>query len=221
MGETPLTRAALASRLDQMMLGPGTTRAEIEQLCGEAMRHRLYSVAVSGSRVDLAAALLEESPVKVTCLVGYPWGAAEADTKRFEAEAAIDAGAQEIEMVLNVGRLKDGDSRYVLRELRDVAEAADERPVTVILETSSLTPEQRQLACALALDSGVHAVGTGVGFTAATVEEVAALRAAVGEKFGVKAAGISDTNLALALLAAGATRIGSADAASLVLGLPG
>jgi deoxyribose-phosphate aldolase len=162
--------------------------------------------------VALAYALLEDTEVKVTGLVAFPLGAADTDAKRYETEVAIDHGAQEIELVLNIGRLKDGDHRYVVRELRDVAEAADERPVKVILETALLTPEEVRRACELALDSGVHCVCTGTGLkSAATAEDVRSLRAAVGEKFGVKAAGLSDAQTALALLEAGASRLGTAE----------
>ena len=165
-----------------------------------------------GSQVELACALLEDSEVKVTGLVGFPFGAADADAKRYETEVAIDHGAQEIETVLSIGRLKDGDHRYMLRELRDVAEAADERHVKVILEMSLLTAEEVRRACELALESGVHCVCTGTGLkSAATVQEVQSLRAAVGEKFGVKAAGLSDVKTALALLEAGASRLGAAE----------
>ena len=171
-----------------------------------------HAVCVCGSQVELACSLLEDSEVKVTGMVGFPLGAADADAKRYETEVAIDHGAQEIETVLNVGRLKDGDHGYVLRELRDIAEAADERHVKVILQTELLTPEEVRLACELALDSGAHCVCTGTGLrSAATVQDVQSLRAAVGEKFGVKAAGLSDAQTALAMIDAGATRIGAAE----------
>ena len=124
---------------------------------------------------------------------------------------AIDHGAQEIEAVLSIGRLKDGDHHLVLRELRDIAEAADERHVKVILEMSLLTVEEVNLACQLVLDSGAHCVCTGTGLKSApTVQDVQGLRAAVGEKFGVKAAGLRDAQTALALIEAGATRLGVA-----------
>jgi deoxyribose-phosphate aldolase len=171
---------------------------------------------VCSSRVELARTLLEDSEVKVTALVGFPLGAADGDAKRYETEVAIDHGAQEIETVLNIGRLREGDHRYVLRELRDIAEAADERPVKVILETGLLTPEERNLACRLVLDSGAHCVCTGTGLeSAATVQEVQSLRAAVGEKFGVKAAGLHDLQTASALIEAGATRLGTMEGTAL------
>jgi deoxyribose-phosphate aldolase len=209
-----LSPAELARRIERTLVRPDATRQDLEQLCAEARTHVFHGVCVNGSRVELASTLLEGSEVKVTGMVGFPLGAADADAKRYETEVAIDHGAQEIEMVLNIGRLKDGDDRYVLRELRDIAEAADERRVKVILETALLSPEEVRLACALALDSGVHCVCTGTGLrSAATVQEVRSLRAAVGEKFGVKAAGVNGLHTALALIDAGASRLGTAEGA--------
>jgi deoxyribose-phosphate aldolase len=212
---TTLSPAELARRLERTLVRPDATRQDLERLCAEARAQSFHSVCVNGSRVELARTLLEASEVKVTGLVGFPLGAADADAKRYETEVAIDHGAQEVEMVLNIGRLKDGDHRHVLRELRDIAEAADERRVKVILEMGLLTPEQVRLACELALDSGVHCVCTGTGLkSAATVPEVQSLRAAVGEKFGVKAAGLIDLQTAPALVAAGASRLGTVEGAS-------
>ena len=207
-----LSPVELARRIERMLVRPGAMRRDIEQLCAEARAEGSHCVCVNGSHVELACALLEDSEVKVTGLIAFPLGAADTDAKRYETEVAIDHGAQEIEMVLNIGRLKDGDHRYVLRELRDIAEAADQRPVKVILETGLLTPEEVRRACELALDSGVHCVCTGTGLrSAATVEDVRSLRASVGEEFGVKAAGLSDAQTALALLEAGASRLGTAE----------
>ena len=211
-----LSPAELARRIERILVRPDAMRRDIEQLCAEARAEGSH--CVNGSHVELACALLEDSEVKVTGLIAFPLGAADTDAKRYETEVAIDHGAQEIEMVLNIGRLKDGDHRYVLRELRDIAEAADQRPVKVILETGLLTPEEVRRACELALDSGVHCVCTGTGLrSAATVEDVRSLRASVGEEFGVKAAGLSDAQTALALLEAGASRLGTAEG---MTGLP-
>ena len=207
-----LSPAELARRIERILVRPDAMRRDIEQLCAEARAEGSHCVCVNGSHVELACALLEDSEVKVTGLIAFPLGAADTDAKRYETEVAIDHGAQEIEMVLNIGRLKDGDHRYVLRELRDIAEAADQRPVKVILETGLLTPEEVRRVCELALDSGVHCVCTGTGLrSAATVEDVRSLRASVGEEFGVKAAGLSDAQTALALLEAGASRLGTAE----------
>jgi len=215
-----LSPAELARRIERILVRPDAMRRDIEQLCAEARAEGSHCVCVNGSRVELAGALLEGSEVKVTGLIAFPLGAADTDAKRYETEVAIDHGAQEIEMVLNIGRLKDGDHRYVLRELRDIAEAADQRPVKVILEMSLLTPEEVRRACELALDSGVHCVCTGTGLrSVATVQDVQSLRAAVGEKFGVKAAGLSAVPTALALLEAGATRLGAAEGVAILSAL--
>src|SRR5664279_2224574 len=139
---TTLSPAELARRFERTLVRPDATRRDVEQLCAEARAQGAHCVCVNGSHVELACALLEESEVKVTGLIAFPLGAADTDAKRYETEVAIDHGAQEIEMVLNIGRLKDGDHRYVLRELRDLAEAADQRPVKVILETALLTPDE-------------------------------------------------------------------------------
>jgi deoxyribose-phosphate aldolase len=147
----------------------------------------------------------------VVALVGFPLGAMDPDAKRFELETAIDHGAQEIELVFNLGRLKDGDARYVLRELRDLAEAAEERPVCVALETARLTREEIVTACHLALDSGVTAVSNTTGFwgeAPPSMEEIRFLRETVGARFGLKAALIPDEAAAQAALQAGATRLG-------------
>ena len=141
----------LARCIDHTLLRADAVAKDIERLCAEAREHRFYAVCVNGSWVVQARHLLDGSAVKVATVVGFPLGAMDSDTKRFETEAAIDNGAQEIDVVINLGRLKDGNYDYVLRELRDVAEAADERPVKVILETGLLTHEEKIRACRLVL----------------------------------------------------------------------
>lgn len=222
MNPTRLSAAQLAAYIDHTNLKPDATAADIERLCAEARQHGFYSVCVNGSRVVLARHLLEDSNVKVACVVGFPLGAMSSDAKRFETEAAIDDGAQEIDMVINIGRLKDGDDKYVLRELRDVVEAADERTVKVILETSLLSDEEKIRACHLVLDSGAHFVKTSTGFGTggATIHDVKLLRAAVGPRFGVKASGgIRDAATAIAMIEAGATRLGTSASVAIVQGL--
>ena len=172
----------LARCIDHTLLRADALAAEVEQWCAEARAFGFFSVCVNGSRVLQARHLLEETPVKVSAVVGFPLGATDADTKRFETESAIDNGAGEIDVVLNLGRLKEGDDRYVLRELRDVVEAADERPVKVIVETCLLTREEKIRACRLVLESGAHFVKTSTGWSAggATVEDVEAAARAGG-----------------------------------------
>lgn len=218
----PLTSQELARYIDHTILKADASAKDIEKLCAEAREHGFASVCVNGSRVIQAVHLLEETSVKVASVVGFPLGATDADTKRFETEAAIDNGAQEIDLVLNIGRLKDGDDAFVLRELRDVVEAADERPVKVIIEACLLTQEEKVRACHLILESGAHFVKTSTGFSTggATLDDVRLLRETVGPKLGVKAAGgIRDTATALAMIEAGATRLGTSGGVAIVKGI--
>lgn len=217
-----MTAHELARFIDHTLLKADATAKDIERLCAEAREFRFATVCVNGSRVELARHLLDGADVKVAVVVGFPLGATDADTKRYETEAALDNGAQEIDLVINVGRLKDGDDAGVLRELRDVVEAADERPVKVILETFLLTREEKVRACHLVLDSGAHFVKTSTGFSSggATIEDVQLLREAVGPKFGVKASGgIRDFATARAMIEAGATRLGTSNGVAIVRGL--
>jgi deoxyribose-phosphate aldolase len=219
-----LSAHALARYIDHTLLKPDATAKDIEQLCREAMEHHFWSVCVNGSRVAQAYMLVENSGVKVACAVGFPLGAMSADAKRLEVEAAVDDGAQEIDVVINIGRLKDGDHAYVLRELRDVVEAADERTVKVILETCLLTREEKIRACQLVLESGAQFVKTSTGFSAAgaTTHDVQLLRECVGEEFGVKASGgIRDLKVALGMIQAGATRLGTSSGVTIIKGLEG
>jgi deoxyribose-phosphate aldolase len=188
------------------------TAKDVEEICRKAREQKLYSVCVASSRVELTASLLDDSELKITALVGLS-GSEDGDVKRYETEIAIDNGAQEIEVCLNVGRLKDGDRKYVLRELRDVAEAADERIVKVEIRPRLLTREELLLACELVLDSGAHFVCARY-ITSPNLEDIKACREAVGPKFGVKAGEeILDTKTALALIEAGATRLSAANGA--------
>ncbi len=222
MSQADLSQDLLAKFIDHTLLKPEASKADIEKLCREALQHKFYSVCVNGSRVIQARSLVEDSGVKVAAVVGFPLGAMDADAKRYETEIAIDMGAEEIDLVLNIGRLKEGDSKYVLRELRDVVEAADERPVKVIIETCLLTRDEKILACHLVVESGAHFIKTSTGFSTggATIDDVKLLREHVGPKFGVKASGgIRDTAAALAMIEAGATRLGTSAGIAIVTGL--
>jgi deoxyribose-phosphate aldolase len=205
---TPLARC-----IERALFAADATRGDIEKLCAEARRQAWFGVCVNGSRVELARTLLEESEVRVVALVGFPWGAATVDAKRYETEAAVDDGAHEVDAVINIGRLKEGDGRFVLRELRDIVEAAEERPVKAVLETHLLTREEIILGLELAMESGAQFVATSTDWHVpkVKVEDVALLREKAGAEFGIKAAGdIRDANFAQALIKAGATRIGVA-----------
>ena len=211
----------LARYIDHTLLKPEATRAQIEQLCAEAAEHQFASVCVNGSRVELAYSLLEESEVQVCTVVGFPLGAMDADAKRYETEAAVDTGAQEIDMVMNVGRFKDGEHDYIVREIRDVVEAADDRIVKVILETCLLTNDEIVQACKLVVQAQAHFVKTSTGFNSAgaTLEHVKLMRETVGQFAGVKAAGgVRNAADAQAMIEAGATRIGTSNGVAIVSG---
>ena len=211
----------LAQYIDHTLLKPDATRGQIETLCAEAAEYSFATVCVNGSRVELAYSLLEESDVQVAAVVGFPLGAADADSKRYETEVAIDQGAGEIDMVMNVGRFEDGDYDYIVREIRDVVEAADDHAVKVILETCQLTDAQIEQACKLVVQAQAHFVKTSTGFgsAGASIEHVKLMRETVGQFAGVKAAGgIRDSTSALAMIEAGATRLGTSGGVNIVSG---
>ena len=219
-----LTSLQLAAYIDHTLLKPDASLAQIEQLCAEAREYHFFSVCVNGSWVEAARHFLDGSDVKVASVVGFPLGAMSCDVKRFETEVAIDDGAHEIDMVLNIARLKAGDDKYVFREICDVVEAADERTVKVILETCLLNDEEKVRACKLVVESGAHFVKTSTGFSTAgaTIADVKLMRETVGPKFGVKASGgVRDAQTALAMIAAGATRLGTSSGIAIVKGLAG
>ena len=211
----------LASYIDHTLLKPDATRAQLEQLCAEAAEHQFSTVCVNGSRVELAYSLLEDSDVQVCTVVGFPLGAMDADAKRYETEVAVDLGASEIDMVMNIGRFKDGEHDYIVREIRDVVEAADDRVVKVILETCLLTNDEIAQACKLVTQAQAHFVKTSTGFgnAGATLEHVRLMRETVGQFAGVKAAGgVRNADDARAMIEAGATRIGTSNGVAIVYG---
>ncbi|HAV65332.1 MAG TPA: deoxyribose-phosphate aldolase [Verrucomicrobiales bacterium] len=214
----------LAQYIDHTLLRPDATAKEIEQLCQEARKHEFHSVCVNSSRVAQAYALLADTQILVCSVVGFPLGSMDTDAKRYETELAVDLGAEEIDMVLNVGKLKDGEDKFIFREFRDVVEAADDRAVKVILETCLLTREEIIRACKLAVESGARFVKTSTGFSkaGATIEDVKLMRETVGKDFGVKASGgIRDRATAEAMIGAGATRLGTSSGIAIVTGKSG
>jgi deoxyribose-phosphate aldolase len=203
--------AGLDGKMD-LQIGDGhTTAAGIDKACEEAWRLKLRAVCVNGSRVELAHARLEDSGVKVVALCGFPLGAADGDVKRFEVETAVDHGAQEIEVVLNAGLLKDRAHAKVLRELRDLVEAAEERPVCGVVEVGMLTREEIAAACELLAESGASGVATGTGWVSrggVKPEQIKLLRERLDPKTMIKAVAVEQGEVALELLKAGATRLG-------------
>jgi len=207
----PMTLADLAPRLELTLLRADATRADVEKLCADACTHKLHGVVVSSSRVPLAAHLLEETDLKVCAAIGFPLGTADADAKRYEAEAAIDHGAQEIEVVLNHGWLKDGEAKAVLRELRDVVEAADERPVKVLIETSLLAPEFVVAGAQIAAEAEARFITlSGVfGTREISPDTIAKVKQAAGASLGLKLfTHVTTLDAAQGLLDLGVQRLG-------------
>lgn len=205
---------AIASLIDHTILKPETTVAQVRQLCEEALRYKFASACVNPFFVPLVAELLRGSTVKVCTVAGFPLGATTTDAKVFEAQEAMQHGAQEIDMVMNVGALKSGAEDMVEDDIRRVADACHRGDAIckVILENCLLTDEEKIRACKIAVRAGADYVKTSTGFNAggATVEDVALMRATVGPNIGVKASGgIRTLEDLKKMVAAGATRIGT------------
>ena len=204
----------LNSYIDHTLLKPDATVDQIIKLCQEAKEYHFASVCVNSCWVRLCAELLRGSDVAVCTVVGFPLGAMIPEAKAFEALAAIENGATEIDMVINIGALKSKDYRMVAKDLQEVCSAVHEHDalVKVIIETCLLTREEKIIACLLAKNAGADFVKTSTGFSTAgaTVEDVELMRKVVGETVGVKAAGgIRDRETAEKMIEAGADRLGA------------
>lgn len=206
--------------IDHTLLKPEATPQQIIDLCQEARTYQFASVCVNSCYVELASRQLQGSNVLVCSVVGFPLGACTSKTKAFETQQAIEDGAREIDMVINVGRLKAGDYDYVEWDIRRVVEATGRSvPLKVILEICILTDEEKVKACLLAKSAGAAFVKTSTGFNkgGATVGDVALMRKVVGPEMGVKAAGgIRDFDTASKMISAGATRIGASASVKIV-----
>jgi deoxyribose-phosphate aldolase len=213
VGVIPEDRS-LAGMIDHTLLKPDATSDKIAQLCFEAKKYHFASVCVNPTHVKLCADLLKDSEVRVCTVIGFPLGATSPEVKAFETQNALDNGATEIDMVINVGALKAGENELVARDIRGVVEVGHKAGalVKVIIETSLLTDEEKVVACLLAKEAGADYVKTSTGFSGggATVHDIALMRRAVGPSLGVKASGgIHTHEEAEAMVAAGATRIGA------------
>lgn len=197
--------------IEHTNLKPAATTADIEKLCAEAVEYRFRGVCVNPVHVPLVTQLLKGSDVLIVTVVGFPLGATSTAVKAFEAEWCVKNGAHEIDMVVNVGKLKDGDFEFVYEDIRSVVECAGV-PVKVIIETCYLTDEEKVSACVLSKLAGAKFVKTSTGFgpEGAKFEDVQLMRWAVDGEIGVKASGgVRTLDDALRMLRAGATRIGT------------
>ncbi|MDD3824770.1 MAG: deoxyribose-phosphate aldolase [Anaerolineae bacterium] len=207
--------------IDHTLLKPDATQEQIAQLCYEARKYNFAAVCVNPTYVKLCAQLLKGSPVHVCTVVGFPLGATPPEVKAYEAQKAIDDGATEIDMVINIGALKSKDYGHVERDIATVARSthAGGAILKVIIEAALLTDEEKVIACQLAKAAGADYVKTSTGFGpgGATAQDVALMRLAVGPELGVKAAGgIRNLEDARAMVAAGATRIGASAGVKIV-----
>ena len=202
----------IAKYIDHTVLKATTTSKEVEKLCLEAKEYGFYSVCVNGCFVKECKELLKDSDVKIAAVVGFPLGAMTKTAKVFEAREAIANGANEIDMVINVGKLIEGDSKYVEDEIREIKEAIGENVLKVIIETCYLNEEQKMLACELSLNANADFVKTSTGFgtAGATFEDVILMKKMVGDNAGVKASGgVKSYETAEKYIELGATRLGT------------
>jgi len=212
----------LAGMIDHTLLKPEATAEEVDKLCKEARDYKFCSVCVNTSWVARCRDLLRGSTVKVCCVVGFPLGAMDSRTKAYETREAIGNGADEIDMVINIGAIKSGDWALVEKDIRSVVQAARGKTSKVILETGLLTDEEKVKACQICKNAGATFVKTSTGFvkgSIATEADIALMRRTVGPRMGVKASGgvrsLADANK---MIAAGATRIGASSGVAIVTG---
>lgn len=213
--------ADIAARIDHTLLKATATSDEIRELCREAREYQFASVCINPAYVPLAAELLRGSPVKVCTVVGFPLGATTTFAKAAETKEAVANGADEIDMVINIGALKNGEDHLVEEDMRAVVQAASGRTTKAIFETALLSDDEVIRACRLAKRAGLDYVKTSTGFGpgGATVHHVALMRKTVGRSMGVKASGgVRDLEGAREMIAAGATRIGASASVKIVKG---
>jgi len=218
------TERAIARLIDHTALKPETTRAQIELLCAEAAKYGFMSVCINPFWVPLCAQLLGGHPVEICTVVGFPLGSMTSEMKAAEARQAVQIGATEVDMVLNVGALKSGMIDVVEADIRAVREATRGVILKVILETSKLNDKEKVAACLAAKRAGADFVKTSTGFGGggATAPDIALMRRIVGNQLGVKASGgVRNKGDALLMMASGASRIGASASVKIMQELPG
>ena len=205
--------------IDHTILKATASSADVQKLCEEAIEHEFYSVCVNGCYVAEAKHLLQGTDVKVAAVVGFPLGAMTTASKVFEAKEAIENGASEIDMVINVAKLKDGEFDYVENEIRLIKEAIGDNVLKVIIETCYLTDEEKVKACELSLVAKADFVKTSTGFGTggATYEDVKLMKSVVGDNAKVKASGgVRDKETAQKYVDLGAERLGTSSGIEIV-----
>ena len=210
---------AMANMIDHTLLKADATADEVRKLCDEARKYCFASVCVNTTNVSRAKAYLQGSGVMVCAVVGFPLGAMSPNAKAFEAREAVRQGANEIDMVINIGALKSRDYALVEEDIRKVVQGAKPAHVKVILETGALNQEEKIIGCTLSKIAGAHFVKTSTGFGpgGATVEDIALMRRLVGDEMGVKASGGVRTHEdAEKMRTAGASRIGASASVAII-----
>ena len=205
--------------IDHTILKATASSSDVQKLCEEAIEHEFYSVCVNGCYVADAKQLLQGTDVKVAAVVGFPLGAMTTAAKVFEAKEAVENGASEIDMVINVAKLKDGEFEYVENEIRQIKEAIGENVLKVIIETCYLTDEEKVKACELSLVAKADFVKTSTGFGTggATYEDVKLMKSVVGDNAKVKASGgVRDKETAQKYVELGAERLGTSSGIDIV-----
>jgi deoxyribose-phosphate aldolase len=220
-----ISKKQLAKMIDHTLIKPTATRNDVEKLCKEAERCGFGCVCVNSTYVSLAKQLLNGTDVKVCSTAGFPFGATLSEVKAFEAELAVERGAQEIDMVINIGALKSGNYETVKKDIEavvNVKRSHRDLVTKVIIETGYLTTQEKIMACKLAKEAGADFVKTSTGLVGvATVEDVKLMRETVGKDIGVKAAGgIRTFKQALAMIEAGANRIGTSTGVAIIEEFP-
>ena len=211
----------LASYIDHTLLKPETSSVQVEKICQEAQEHSFYAVCVNSRFVDLCKSSLRGSSVKIASVIGFPLGACTTSTKVYEAIDAVKRGADEIDMVISLGAVKEKNWSYVQSEISQIVQAIPNSILKVIIETSLLSEEEKIKACQVSLAAGAHFVKTSTGFNGggATVEDILLMKKIVGDLAQVKASGgIKDLAVAEKMIAAGATRLGTSSGVQLVTG---
>ena len=205
--------------IDHTILKATASSSDVQKLCEEAIEHEFYSVCVNGCYVADAKQLLQGTDVKVAAVVGFPLGAMTTAAKVFEAKEAVENGASEIDMVINVAKLKDGEFEYVENEIRQIKEAIGDNVLKVIIETCYLTDEEKVKACELSLVAKADFVKTSTGFGTggATYEDVKLMKSVVGDNEKVKASGgVRDKETAQKYVELGAERLGTSSGIDIV-----
>ena len=209
----------ISKYIDHTLLKATARRSEIIQLCREAKEHAFYAVCVNGSYVKLAKEELQNTDVKIAAVIGFPLGAMTTEVKVFEAQNCIENGASEIDMVINIGKLRDDEFTYVENEIRLIKETIGENVLKVIFENCYLSKEQIKEVSQLAVNAGADFIKTSTGFgtSGATFEDVQIMKAIVNDKVAIKAAGgVRDKETAEKYINIGVTRLGTSSGVSLI-----